>query len=516
MPHVDIPQGLCLAGVARSDITPPIGMYHRMWGAATHDRSTGVHRPLTATVFALRPAVPGGGGDGGGGGESDGRDAGAAPGGGRSDAILLVALDHCIIADADLADIRTRAAAAASVSAGRIHVTLSHTHGAGLLMRDRADLPGGDLIAPYLADLARRVADLAADAMKRLRLVAVTYATGRCGLAAERDFYDEAAGRFVCGFNPAAAGTADDTVLVARLEDRGSGAAPGAILATIVNYACHPTTLAWQNTLVSPDFVGALRETVERATGGDAPCLFLQGASGELAPREQYTGDVDVADRHGRALGYAALAALESLPPAAGGLRFAYRGPVVSGAVLGAWEYEPVDLEGRRALAWRYRSWTIPLPYRTDLPTRDQTRAEREQLAADERVANARGAAGAARDLHARVEQMTRQIMRLEVLPPGDAYPLRATVWRLGDAVWVFIAGEHYSLLQTQLRARFPGVPILVTTITDGWQPGYLPTAATYGKGIYQESIAMVAPGSLERVVEEIAGQIARWVESAR
>jgi len=44
---------------------------------------------------------------------------------------------------------------------------------------------------------------------------------------------------------------ADDTVLVARATDDA-----GAILATVVNYACHPTTLAWENRLISPDFPG--------------------------------------------------------------------------------------------------------------------------------------------------------------------------------------------------------------------------------------------------------------------
>jgi hypothetical protein len=51
----------------------------------------------------------------------------------------------------------------------------------------------------------------------------------------------------------------------------------------------------------------------------------------------------------------------------------------------------------------------------------------------------------------------------------------------------------------------------MVATITDGWQPGYLPRSDTYGKGIYQESIAMVAPGALERVIEQVGDQIAEW-----
>src|ERR1700716_212257 len=54
MPHIDKPQSECRFGLARCDITPPVGIYHRMWGAATHDRATGVHRPLTATAMVFR------------------------------------------------------------------------------------------------------------------------------------------------------------------------------------------------------------------------------------------------------------------------------------------------------------------------------------------------------------------------------------------------------------------------------------------------------------------------------
>src|ERR1017187_5087677 len=102
----------------------------------------------------------------------------------------------------------------------------------------------------------------------------------------------------------------------------------GALMGSIINYACHPTTLGWENTAISPDYIGALRETVEQNTG--VPCLFLQGASGDLGPRTGFVGDPAIADRNGRQLAFAALAALEALP--APGLRFCYQGPVVSGA----------------------------------------------------------------------------------------------------------------------------------------------------------------------------------------
>ena len=41
-------------GVARRDVTPPVGIYARQWGAARHDVAEGVHRPLALTALALR------------------------------------------------------------------------------------------------------------------------------------------------------------------------------------------------------------------------------------------------------------------------------------------------------------------------------------------------------------------------------------------------------------------------------------------------------------------------------
>ena len=39
----------------RRDVTPPVGIYSRSWGAATHDVAEGVHRPLTATAAVFAP-----------------------------------------------------------------------------------------------------------------------------------------------------------------------------------------------------------------------------------------------------------------------------------------------------------------------------------------------------------------------------------------------------------------------------------------------------------------------------
>ncbi|MCE9533909.1 MAG: hypothetical protein K8T89_22690 [Planctomycetes bacterium] len=476
MNPIETPQTRCRAGIASGDITPPVGIYHRMWGAASHERATGVHRPLVATVLWLEPIS-----------------------GNRASGQLLVALDHCIFDKAEVDRMTAAICKASKIVPEQVHITTSHTHGSGLMLRSRADLPGGDLIGPYLDGVAKRLAELAPVAIEQGQPATILYGTGRCNLAAHRDAWDEQTNQFVCGLNPT--GFADDTVLVARIVSDEAKT-----VATIVNYACHPTTLAWDNTAISPDFIGALRETIEGYSG--APCMFLQGASGDLGPREGFVGDHAVADRNGRQLAFAALAALEPLPKP--GTHYVYQGPVISGAIIGAWKHEELDPIAREHHArWQFQQWTTELPYRAELLTIDEARKQEAHWKEEESRARERGDTLGTRDCRAKVEQMTRWLARLRDLPTGTKFPFQITLWQLGDALWLFVPGEHYQLLQTALRAQFPGRPILVVTLTGGWLPGYLPTESSYGKGIYQEAIALVAPGCLEALVAEIAQRIA-------
>jgi hypothetical protein len=72
----------------------------------------------------------------------------------------------------------------------------------------------------------------------------------------------------------------------------------------------------------------------------------------------------------------------------------------------------------------------------------------------------------------------------------------------------LFVPGEHYQVLQTTLRTRFPNQTWIVVTICNGWQPGYLPPASKFGYGIYQEQIAVTSAGSAEIVIETISRAI--------
>ena len=433
-----------------------------MWGAAKHDRATGIHQPLRATVTVLAPV--------------DG-----------DELQFIIALDHCVMGRREMDNLLDAVSEGADIARADLIVVFSHTHAAGLMGLERADLPGGDLIAPYLDDLAARVIELARETRGNLQPATLVYSTGRCSLAAHRDFWDEENQIWACGYNP---GTpTDDTVLVSRAH-----ADDGALLATLVNYACHPTTLAWDNTLISPDYPGAMRDTIEAVTG--APCLFLQGASGELGPVEGFVGDTTVAERNGRQLAHAALSALEALPAA--GTRFEYAGSVVSGATLGEWNHTDLPADITEANAdWQLHRQKINLPIRPGTPTTEQVTAELAEWETQDIP-----------DARAMAERKRRMLHRLSQLPPGDEFQLETIVLKIGGAVWVIIQGEPYSILQTSLRERFPDTPLVIASIASHWGASYLPPRELYGQGIYQETIAVTAPGSLETVIEMVGEKI--------
>jgi hypothetical protein len=480
MKSVKTPQSRCRASVGRCDITPPVGIYHRMWGAALHDRATGVHRPLLATLLVIEPLN---------------EEYGSTQ--------IIVSLDHCILDGQEMRSIRHSISAATSIEYNNIKITLTHTHGSGWMSRTRSHLPGGELIGPYLEELAQKLTRLAQETQLHLREVTMVYGAGVCRMAAHRDYYDETTGRFVCGFNPT--GPADDTLLVANLVDES-----GNTLATVVNYACHPTTLSWDNTWISPDWVGAMRETVEQFTNG--LCLFVQGASGDLGPKEGFVGDISVADRNGRQVGFEVLATLEGLPRP--GTEYRYAGAVTSGTSIGTWKHTSLDEESLNEQSWwQWKHCTVDLPYRHDLPTVELTKTEREHWLAEESIARNASDEQRVRDCRAQVEQRTRQLTRLEALEPGSTYPLHVDLGILGEAIWVFVPGELYQVFQTTLRERFAPRPVVVSTLTNDWQPGYIPPANSYGYGIYQEVIAATAQGSLETLIDAISSQINAMID---
>ncbi len=302
--------------------------------------------------------------------------------------------------------------------------------------------------------------------------------TGHCRLATNRDLPDPEAGsnRYLCGYN--AEGVADDRVSIGRITDEGL-----ATRATLVHYACHPTTLAWQNRAISPDYVGAMREVVERET--NAPVLFLQGASGDLAPRRQYSGDPEVADQNGRQLGYSALATISDMDPPA--RRLTYRGAVESGAPLAVWQ--PTERTFSKAVMSIGHAVRLPLK---DWPTAAELEKQRRECS-DRALA----------------ERLRRKRdVRLTV---GDEPTFELPLWglRLGNSAIVGCRCEAYSCAQRELSRRCSGRRVLWINLLNG-SLGYLPPQNLYDENIYAVWQTPFARGSLERTIDAMVELVER------
>jgi hypothetical protein len=440
-------------GVARADITPPAGIYARSWGSALHDAAEGIHRPLFVTCLFLRGGDP------------------------QVELYLLCFDLGWWFDNAHELEIRRSILAKSGIRNEQLITHMGHTHAGPASNLQNVGRKGGDLIPPYRETIVDGAVTVLKAARANAQPAVASFSSGRCDLARNRDLVLDSE-TFLCGINPD--GPVDDTVLVGRVAD-----AQGKIIATMVNYACHPVSLGGGNKLISPDYYGAMREVVERDTGG-APCLFLHGASGDMTPLRSYEADTAIADQNGRQLGYAALSALTGmLPPEQ---ELAFDRIEDSGARLGRWSLRPKPASTTLALTVS----DTELPY-VDLPTEAELMAQIE-VCTD-------------RPLKERLE---RRLMVRRDVGEGKGRKVRTTILEWGDAFLVGAPAEPYSAFQKELRRRFPGHAVLVLNIVNG-NVGYLAPAETYDKpGLYQIKISLFRPGCMEQVIDDTAKSMAK------
>lgn len=438
-------------GIARADITPPEGMYARTWGSSTHDIAEGVHRPLYATCLAI---------------QADG-----AP-----RPVFLVSLDlMSFMSKADEDGLRQPLIEEFGFADDEFLMTLAHTHGAPFTDLCHQDSPGGALIQPFREKIGAACRQVIEQARSNLKPAVLTWANGVCRLAYNRELPLPGSNMLICGLNPA--GTADDTVLVGRITGKD-----GAPIATIVNYACHPTSVGGANKLISSDYVGALREVVEETVGGGI-CLFLNGASGELTPRRSFEDDVEAADQNGRELAYAVLQTLETMSPAGQMLSFSHKED--SGADLARWHYQP----NPPATSFASRCGSVEL----DMVPQMTVEEIREELS--------RTPKGFMK------ERLERKLAKREKIGDGPTFNMPLYVWRLGPSIFVGAPIELYSAFQIELRARFPEHSIVVMNLCNGGL-SYLPSKEAYETDVYPVRVAMFAAGGLEKTLDKVTEMI--------
>jgi len=444
-----------------------------MFVAQTHVRAEGLDMDLYATALALA--------------DGDLR-------------IVLLDIDLCFLPDPIAEAVRSAVADATRVRHEDVLPFCSHSH-AGPPVLAHYHGEGEDRLQAYITALPHLIAGAAARAMACLTPARFAAGSGHSTIGINRDLRLPD-GRYVVGCNRD--GFFDPEVAVIRIDT-----ADGHPLACIVNYACHPTVLGPKNKLISPDYPGSTRRIVEEVT--KATCVFLQGAAGNVGPRETFVADAEVARRLGTELGLEASLVYLQLKPVP--TQTLLRGVIPSGAALA--EYEEVALEVPEPRL-RFTREVVELPVRSRFAEVYEKAPER-LAQSEQRLAELQRQGASQDELGAALQHVTRERLRVDriLLCRGrKTLPVETQVIRLGEAAIVSISGEPYSEVGVEVKSRSP---FQRKTLFAGYVGGdmmYIPTAAVFehqpppmevDNSFCAPEAARVATEHLVRLLESVA-----------
>ncbi len=399
------------AGLSRTIVTPPQGTY--LIGYA--GRSSGcqsVHDDLTATALAL--------------------DDGAKQ-------LIIVALDMLALNEHTVARVRAGIAEQWQIPGEQVMICCSHTHSGPLAYADEKS-EGEN--RRFISGLVGKLVAVVGEALVELVPATATWGQGEAHIAVNRrQLWPD--GTVIIGINPD--GPVGRSLNVLQVCHRDSSQA----LVTLVNLACHATVLGPRINAVSAEWPGVLRREVEAATS--APCMFIQGAAGDLNPNHKWgDDDVKAMEQLGHQVAEQVLHTIPDLEP-----------------------FIATPLLTRSEAAW------LPIVPQTG-PDGKQLITYREALAPWE----------------ARLGQRDGQwnaIMEIQA-------------FRLGDCALVAHAAETFNEIGVAIKNSSPALITLFAGYSNGCI-GYLPTAAAHALGGYEIELAPYVydmPGLLDPGCEEL------------
>ncbi|NLF18625.1 MAG: hypothetical protein GX595_15445 [Lentisphaerae bacterium] len=235
-----------VAGVARADITPPVGVDLCGYGSRPGP-STGVHDDLACTALYL----------------SDGRCE-----------LMVLSCDLIGLHHDNVAALRRGITALTGVPSAQIMVACSHTH-AGPATPCIRYL--GETDPDYLDWLLKTLVVTAGRAREQARPARAGWA--RVPVRVGMNRRQALSGRVIIGNN-------DAGVTAPHLDLLAVDGLDGVPCARLFSHAAHAVALGGDNTLISADWPGVARRGIEADSPG-ARALFLQGCCGNINCRER-------------------------------------------------------------------------------------------------------------------------------------------------------------------------------------------------------------------------------------
>lgn len=457
---------MLIVGVGRSDITPPVGIAHAGWGAATHQRAEGVDMPFYATALYVTDS---------------------------NLEIAIVDIDACILTNEEDAAIRKEVASVAHIKPNNLRLSATHTH-SGPVNRQSWLEEGMELIDPYWDSLPSRIAESVNTARWAAKPAHVGVGQGRSNINVNRRSTLED-GTLFTGRNWD--GVVDQEVGIVAINDTD-----GKSIATLLNFACHPTILGPANKLLSPDYPGSARKVVEEYAGG--LCLFLQGAAGNCGPTHGFIGEVAVAKWLGERLGLEAAKVRLEIDPVIRKERLVE--VVQSGADLGMYEDYPVG-EPDDTLKIINTSAELPVG---EFPSVNEAQADFDLAVND---LNGKRKTGTFEEIKLSVSNAKRAgfVLRNATISANGPLSMPVQAMRIGPAALIGIPGEAFCEIGIAVKESSPASQTLFSGYTNGYM-GYMPMAHNFEEGGYEVHTTPLSAGAAEETIEVCMGAVkALW-----
>ena len=454
------------AGTGRVDITPPIGIAHAGWGAQSHEGAEGIDMPLTITALVI---------------EADGNTEPAAR-------IAILDIDTCMLIEAYDVRIREAVTEKTGIPAANQRVSYTHTH-SGPIEGLSWIVKGAEMVEPWFHSMAPASAKAVEEAIRNIVPVRADSGTGHSEININRRPVSHD-GNVFTGRNPG--GFVDHEVLVTAIDDLD-----GNPVATLVNYACHPTIMGPENKLITPDYPGPVRETVESIVGGT--CLFLQGAAGNQGPVDGFSGDTAVYRKLGKQLGIEAARVRLSIDPVPREEKLEEILP--SGADLGMYTFNQAG-ESDDTLGVVESASSLPIK---EMPPESDVQANFDRISAN--LETVRKGGGSVEEVKRAAFPAKRETLLLRHTQTfgrgGEKRDIPIQVIRIGNTALVAIPVEPFAEIGTAVKERSPADWTLFSGYSNGYY-GYLPMAYAYPEGGYE--VGPTAPfeaGAAEQMIED-------------